>query len=91
MPKLTHIFRIFLDLFRGRNGVYNFYGLTLQNSKNYKNDLIATLKDMSDNSELMVHPGFVDNELLNEDIMSYSRESELRNITDNDVIHALKS
>ena len=45
---------------------------------------------MSDNSELMVHPGFVDNELLNEDIMNYSREHELKNITDHDVIKASK-
>jgi chitin disaccharide deacetylase len=81
---------IALDFFRGRNGVYNFHGLSLQSSKNYKNDLIAILKTMSDNSELMVHPGFVDNELLNEDIMNYSREHELKNIADYDVIKALK-
>lgn len=81
---------IVLDLFRGRNGVYNFHGLSLQNSKNYKYDLIAVLKDMSDNSELMVHPGFVDDKLLDEDIMSYSRERELINILDNDVIKAFK-
>jgi len=81
---------IALDFFRGRNGVYNFYGLALQNSKNYKSDLIDILKDMSQNSELMVHPGIVDNELLSEDIMNYSRENELKNITDLDVIKASK-
>jgi chitin disaccharide deacetylase len=81
---------IALDFFRGRNGVYDFHGLALQSSKNYKTDLIVILKNMGDNSELMVHPGIVDNELLNEDIMSYSREHELKNISDYDVIKVLK-
>jgi len=81
---------IMLDLFRGRNGVYTFYGLGLQNSSNYKKDLISILKVMGDNSELMVHPGIVDSDLLKEDNMHYSREDELKTISDPDVIEAAR-
>lgn len=81
---------IILDLFRGRNGVYTFYGLALQNSIDYKKDLISILKVMDENSELMVHPGLVDSDLLKEDNMHYSRENELKIIADPDVIKAAR-
>jgi chitin disaccharide deacetylase len=67
-----------------------FYGLSLQN----KNDSLEGLKNILKNipnglTELMVHPGMVDQDLLNIDSMCHERENELAVLCDPELLELL--
>jgi len=70
---------IFLSLsFLSRNKRdYLFYGLGLQASRDYKRDLNKIMGLKNEKTEVMVHPGIVDDMLKKIDVMTYARENEL--------------
>lgn len=60
-----------------------FYGLSLQNSKDYSNALCKIIKCIPEGlTELMVHPGWIDDDLRREDSMLSPREIELETLCD---------
>jgi chitin disaccharide deacetylase len=60
-----------------------FYGLSLQKSGDYSRTLKEIIKEIpSGITELMVHPGWVDDDLRREDSMGASREKELTALCD---------
>ena len=68
-----------------------FFGLSLQSAASYKEELNAIFRENYHNDiEVMVHPGIVDERLIETDMMTYSRERELQVLTDEDVVSCLK-
>jgi chitin disaccharide deacetylase len=68
-----------------------FYGLSLQNENAYLEDLKKFLQNMPNGlTELMVHPGKVDQDLLNTDSMCHKREEELVALCDPELPEILR-
>ena len=68
-----------------------FYGLSHQNSNHFLEGFKKIIQTMpSGLTELMVHPGKVDQELLNIDSMCFERENELVALCDSELFELLR-